>query len=237
MTNETESATLSFRIDNAAPPVMVNNIRWFYSSDFAPSFDFDGSEITDLMKRPGLASAYSFSNDRLMLNITNIVQARRLGEPTDAGRYFLVATNEAGVSYSYIDLIVFGEFILLVIRCLIIKLLFLTSVGSPVIVEPPENQYVINDGSSAEFVCRALAFPNHTISWMFTNVSGVAMEIVSDGSKYFIVSDRSTTMFGELTVMNVDYEDRGVYTCTATNSIGFDTASANLTVHGECKKS
>ena len=34
--------------------------------------------------------------------------------------------------------------------------------------------------------------------------------------------------------MNVDYEDRGVYTYTATNSIGSDRASANLTVHGEC---
>ena len=109
-------------------------------------------------------------------------------------------------------------------------------VGEPVFIDPPSDQFVINDGSSAVFLCDALADPEHTISWTFTNISGVVTDIVSDGSKYSVVSDSSTTRFGELTVMNVDYEDRGVYTCTATNSIGSVTASANLTVHGECSK-
>ena len=107
--------------------------------------------------------------------------------------------------------------------------------GVPTIATPPSNQFTINDGSSATFFCDALAFPEHTISWTFTNKSGVVIEIVSDGNKYSIVANRGTTRFGELTVMNVDYEDRGVYTCTATNSIGSDRASANLTVHGEIK--
>ena len=107
-------------------------------------------------------------------------------------------------------------------------------VGEPVITNPPLDQFVVNDGSSAVFICIALAVPEHTISWTFTNSSGVVTDIVSDDSKYSIMANRSTTRFGELTVMNVVYEDRGVYTCTATNSIGSDTASANLTVHGEC---
>ena len=101
------------------------------------------------------------------------------------------------------------------------------------IVTPPSDQFTINDGSSATFVCEALAFPEHTISWTFTNISGIVTDIVSEDSKYSIVADRSTTRFGELTVMNVDYEDRGVYTCTATNSIGVAGAAANLTVHGK----
>ena len=105
--------------------------------------------------------------------------------------------------------------------------------GEPVIVAPPVDQFTINDGSSAVFECDALAEPEHTISWTFTISTGAVTEIFSDGNKYSIVANCSTTRFGELTVMNVDYEDRGVYTCTATNSIGSNRASANLTVHGE----
>ena len=111
---------------------------------------------------------------------------------------------------------------------------YLIFTGVPVIVNPPLDQFTINDGSSATFICDALAFPEHAISWTFTNISGVVTDIVIDDSKYSIVANRGTTRFGELTVMNVDYEDRGVYTCTATNSIGSNRASANLTVHGEC---
>ena len=107
--------------------------------------------------------------------------------------------------------------------------------GEPVIVAPPVDQFTINDGSSAVFECDALADPVHSISWTFTNNTGAVTEIFSDGNKYSIVANRSTTRFGELTVMNVDYEDRGVYTCTSTNSIGSDRASANLTVYGECQ--
>ena len=114
------------------------------------------------------------------------------------------------------------------------KLLVLTITGKPIIVAPPVDQFTINDGSSAVFECDALADPEYTVSWTFTNNTGAVTEIVNDSSKYSIVFNRSITMFGELTVMNVDYEDRGVYTCTATNSIGSDRASANLTVHGEC---
>ena len=233
--NETESATLMFRTDNAAPPVNVINIRWFYSPDFASSLYEDGAifeEITGLDTRPGLASTYSFTSDRLSLTIGNIVQARVMGDLTDAGRYFLEATNEAGVDSSYIDIIVFGKFLLVTINLkLLLKFLFF--IGDPVIIAPPEDQFSINNGSSAVFVCRALAFPNHIISWTFTDISGVVTESISSDSKYSIVDDRNINRFGELTVVNVDYRDRGVYTCTATNSIGSDMASANLTVHGE----
>ena len=106
--------------------------------------------------------------------------------------------------------------------------------GEPVIVSPPMDQFTINDGSSAVFVCDSLADPEHTISWTFTNNTGAVIELANNKIKYSIVSNDSTTRFGELTVMSVDYEDRGVYTCTATNSIGSDRASANLTVHGAC---
>ncbi len=94
------------------------------------------------------------------------------------------------------------------------------------------DQFIINNGSSAVFSCDALASPDHTVSWTFTDFNQTVMDIVSN-IKYTIAGDRSGSRFGELTVMNVTYEDRGVYTCSSANSIGTVTASANLTVHGK----
>ena len=115
-----------------------------------------------------------------------------------------------------------------------VSMLHVTSyfTGVPIIANPPVDQFTISN-ANAIFVCDTLAFPEHTISWTFINYSGAVTEIFSDTSKYSIVANRSTTRYGELTVMNVDYRDRGVYTCTAINSIGSDMACANLTVHGE----
>ncbi len=101
------------------------------------------------------------------------------------------------------------------------------------IIEPPVDQFVIN--SNAVFSCDALAVPQHTVSWTFASSTGAAIDFNNNTineTKYSIVRDHDSSMFGELTVLNVSYEDRGVYTCSAGNSIGTVTASANLTVHG-----
>ncbi len=104
-------------------------------------------------------------------------------------------------------------------------------IGPPVIINPPMDQVIINNGSTAVFSCDALASPDHNVSWTFTDFNETVTDIVSN-IKYTIVGDRNESRFGELTVVNVTYEDRGVYTCSAANTIGTDTASANLTVHG-----
>ncbi len=109
--NESESATLSFSIEKASPVVMVSNIRWYYSANFALPLlasGFEFQEITNLTNRTS-KSNLTFSSDRLSLTIGNIVQARIPGEETDAGRYFLQATNEAGSDNSYIDIAVNGK--------------------------------------------------------------------------------------------------------------------------------
>ena len=108
ITNESESAMLSFRIDRAAPPVPVEDIRWFYSAGFSMTPD-GGMDITNLTSRTSV-SALSFSADLLTLSINNIVQVRELGEETDQGRYFLVAKHPGGDQFSYIDVVVFGKF-------------------------------------------------------------------------------------------------------------------------------
>ena len=112
--NETDSATLSFRIDNAAPPVLLQSLRWFYVANFGND-PYTGEEITNLTNRT-TESTLMFSDFTDMryisLTVSNIVQQRAgIGGETDEGRYFLVATNPAGVRFSYTDLLVYGEYI------------------------------------------------------------------------------------------------------------------------------
>ena len=106
--------------------------------------------------------------------------------------------------------------------------------GPPIIDGPPVDQFVINS-NTAEFECAVLAFPMHSVQWSFTNSLGdTAVIIDTDGmnsTKYEVGTGLFS--FGQLTITDVQYEDRGVYTCTAINVIGSDSASANLTVHGK----
>ena len=112
-TNVSESATLKFHIDNAAPPVMAYDLRWYYTGR-APSGepDFTSSnflDITNLTNRTA-QSTLTYSEDLLTLDIGNIVQALNVGEETDSGRYFLRAINPAGGDSNHIDVVVFGKF-------------------------------------------------------------------------------------------------------------------------------
>ena len=113
--NETGSVILSFRIDNAAPPVLLEGLQWFYAADFRIDDPFAGQEITNLMNRTTVSrlTFSEFTNMRYInLTVSNIVQQRvGVGGETDEGRYFLVATNPAGVAFSYIDLLVYGMYI------------------------------------------------------------------------------------------------------------------------------
>jgi len=100
------------------------------------------------------------------------------------------------------------------------------------------DQYEINNGSSAVFQCEASAIPDHNVFWTFTNFTGSTVSIIDttvpDMDKYQIRRMREIGAgFGELTVLNVQYEDRGTYACTAVNIIGFDMSDANLIVYGK----
>ena len=113
--NETESATLSFRIDNAGPPVLLQGLRWFYAANFRINNPFAGQEITNLVNRT-TESKLTFSDYTNMhyinLTVSNIVQQREgVGGETDEGRYFLVAANPAGINFNYIDFLVYGKYI------------------------------------------------------------------------------------------------------------------------------
>ena len=105
---ENGMVTLTFNITRAIPSVMVGDIQWIYSPDFSEGpFEIGNMDITNLPRRIDM-STYAFTPNLLSLTIGNIAQARTVGEPTDRGRYFLVATNPAGPGSSYIDLLVAG---------------------------------------------------------------------------------------------------------------------------------
>ena len=95
-------------ISRADPAVLTDGIRWFYSRDFSVSPFIDSVEITGLMSPVSGNSTYSFGPDSLSLTIGDIQQSLAVGEDTDGGSYFLVASNPAGTNYSSYDLIVSG---------------------------------------------------------------------------------------------------------------------------------
>ena len=111
-------------------------------------------------------------------------------------------------------------------------------IGAPTIVVQPLDQSVVA-GNSVVFTCEALAYPLHHVAWLFnSSVHLLSTNDISDTTKYSINRNRSSPeQFGSLTVNNVQYEDHGLYQCTAVNSVGNVSASAALTVHGESNKS
>ena len=70
--NESESAILSFRIDRAAPPVPIEDIRWIYSAQNSDNPFLDGIDITNFTHRTRV-SRLSFSADLHILTIEDIV--------------------------------------------------------------------------------------------------------------------------------------------------------------------
>ena len=106
--SEAESAILAFRIDEAAPLVLLQNLRWFYVANLG-SDPYAGQEITNLTARTtdSTLTFSDFANNRhINLTVSKFVRHRsRVDGETDQGRYFLVAANPAGVSFAYIDLL------------------------------------------------------------------------------------------------------------------------------------
>ena len=102
----------------------------------------------------------------------------------------------------------------------------------------PQGRDVLGQsGLSITFSCEAIANPPHNISWSYTNASGFLNPDIIDinsanTSKYLIQPDISRSDYGQLTVLNITYEDHGTYTCTAFNSVGRVSDNGILTVQG-----
>ena len=111
--------------------------------------------------------------------------------------------------------------------------------GPPAIVQPPTDAVQIDD-NNVTLVCKAIALPPHDITWMFqmTNTDNARM-IVNTSSpnpsiKYIIDNDNvESESFGTLTITDLQYSDRGIYTCIAANTHGNVSAEAMVNVHGK----
>ena len=110
--------------------------------------------------------------------------------------------------------------------------------GPPQIVGGPQDRDVLGQaGHNVTFSCEAIASPPHNNSWSYTNASGfLSPDIINadsaNTSKYLILNDVRSSGYGQLTVLNITYKDRGTYTCTAFNSIGRVSNNGTLTVQG-----
>ena len=114
VSNLSESIILNFRIDNAIPSVVTADIHWYYTDNYKASDnpDFASCDIMDITNTTmGVSSSVLYYSQDLLTLTINPVQNLVVGGITDAGRYYLSATNEAGEDNSFIDLVVLSELV------------------------------------------------------------------------------------------------------------------------------
>ena len=221
---ERNSTVLRFNVINAFPLVTIDNVRWLLNrggniTDVTNSTMVDGNILT--LDSNSAAQMYS-------LTISNI-------QPNYTSRFILRVSNPAGVGSNFIDLIVEGIQIIYLYKW---QCLLTCFVGPPDIVQGPSNTTEIDD-NDVTLVCNAIAFPQHNITWMFqrTNTDNAAVIINTSSPdpnmKYFIDDNINSASFGTLTITNLQYSDRGIYTCTAANTRGAVSAEAMVNVHGK----
>ncbi len=94
------------------------------------------------------------------------------------------------------------------------------SISAPQVMLSPAEQ-TRDEERNTNFYCTTVGNPRPRIEWRF-----MGSKLVS-GSKYLIKDD------GELNIKHLNYSDAGQYTCVATNILGSQNASGNLTVRGK----
>ena len=94
------------------------------------------------------------------------------------------------------------------------------SVYAPKITTSPTS-LTVREHKSASFQCKAEGLPTPVIKW--TRTGGLLTT-----NRHVIQWDNT------LLLTNVTYADHGTYTCSVVTFLGNDSASAYLTVQGEC---
>ena len=221
---EGNSTVLAFYVINAFPPVTIDNVRWLLNregiiTDITNNTMVDNNILT--FESNSTTQMYS-------LTISNI-------QPNYTSRFSFTVSNPAGVDSNFIDFIIEGiqQCYLLILKCLLTYVL-----GPPDIVEGPTNTIEIDD-NNVTLVCNATAFPQHNITWMFkmTNTDNARMigntSSPDPSMKYIIDNNTNSRSFGTLTITDLQYSDRGIYTCIAANTRGAVSAEAMVNVHGK----
>ena len=122
--------------------------------------------------------------------------------------------------------------VLLLLSLILLLLFFVISscIDIPIIMDNELADYVViyTQQSSITFNCTAISVPVADIDW-YTNDK----LIIPSDNKYIITSDKDGEYaISRLTILNISITDTGVYTCNASNNIGYATSNGSLTVHG-----
>ena len=223
---EGNSIVLRFTIANAFPPVTIDNVRWLLTRNRIIT-DITNNTMVD---NNTLAFEFDSTTQIYSLTISNI-------QPNYTSRFNLSVNNPTGVDTNFTDLIVEGMYSRLL--SVVFKCLLTCMLGPPDILVGPTSTIEIDD-KDVTLKCHATAFPQHNITWMFqrTNTAGNARMIINTSSpdpsmKYLIDDNIDSTSFGTLTITDLQYSDRGMYTCVAANTHGAASAEAMMNVHGK----
>ncbi|XP_065904077.1 hemicentin-1-like [Dysidea avara] len=201
---ENMSAVLSFIVNNSFPLITDDNVRWLLTRRKITT-DITNNDTVD---NNILTFQYNMTTQMYTLNISNI-------QPNYTSQFNLTVSNPAGVSTDFIIFIVEGP---------------------PEIIDPPVDTAEIDD-NDVTLICTAIALPQYNITWMYQRMrSDVGRDIISTSSsdtnmKYLINNTVNSTNFGTLTITNLQYDDRGIYTCVAANEHGAVSADAMVNVH------
>lgn len=85
----------------------------------------------------------------------------------------------------------------------------------------------VAEGEPAKLKCTVIGRPDPNIAWF------KGQQQLHENSRFQMMVTPDSSCI--LSILRVDMNDEGTYTCKATNSVGKDSCSANVTVHGEGK--
>ena len=111
--------------------------------------------------------------------------------------------------------------------------LHIIATGPPKLINGPSDKIVTNS-DNVTFVCEGRADPQHDILWTFNNTPIASTAIDSTLSPRYLLETDTTleSSYGTLTVLNVQYGDRGIYECALNNTVDTINASATLKAQG-----
>ena len=90
---------------------------------------------------------------------------------------------------------------------------------SPHFITKPSSSVTVKENHNVTLHCRAAGFPPAIITWY------------KDGQ--VIEEERRQFKKRKLEIKEIQFEDRGIYTCTAENLLGRVQLSVNVTVKGK----
>ena len=182
-------------------------------------------------------------DDRVV--ITNTTNATLVGSPHlaaasstisitgaqlgDAGSYLCQVVNENGNMTQEISTVsVFGE-------CKnqsISNISFFSFSVQPVIVVPPPAPIATTPGNNLTLQCNASGYPAVTITWLRDGMPTDAGSVTVTTSNS---SDGVVLVSSVLTLVNVEAEDSGSYSCRAVNNVSDVTrVVTEITITGKC---